>query len=136
MAEADDTPRLLDTSVFSLFLKPHDSRTGLYLPHLVGRPIAISFVTVGEIYKWAYLRRWGAARISEMDKVLSQHIVVLPSSQDVAREWARIQTSDHPLNENDAWIAACAIVYGCTLVSDDADFRGVRGLRVIIERQA
>jgi len=34
------------------------------------------------------------------------------------------------LDENDLWIAACAVAYGATLVTRDTDFAGIEGLRV------
>ena len=40
---------LLDTDVFSFFLKAADTRATLYLPHVRGKTIALSFVTVGEL---------------------------------------------------------------------------------------
>ncbi|MCH9039856.1 MAG: PIN domain-containing protein, partial [Chloroflexi bacterium] len=44
--------------------------------------------------------------------------------------WALIQSST-PKSANDAWIAACALTYGCTLVTDDNDFHGIQGLNLI-----
>ena len=43
---------LLDTDVFSYLNKPGDTRAALYRPHITGKTIALSFVTVGELYTW------------------------------------------------------------------------------------
>ena len=36
-----------------------------------------------------------------------------------------------PLDENDLWIAATALVMGATLVSTDGDFKAVEGLALV-----
>jgi predicted nucleic acid-binding protein len=36
-----------------------------------------------------------------------------------------------PLDENDLWIAATALVMEATLVSRDSDFQGVEGLALV-----
>jgi predicted nucleic acid-binding protein len=61
-------------------------------------------------------------------------MVVLPNSDAVALHWARIQSST-PKADNDAWIAACALEYGLTLVTDDKNFEGIQGLKIICHRQ-
>ena len=128
----DDPLLLLDTSVVSLFFRPGDTRAALYLPELQGKFLSISFVTIGELHRWAIQRKWGARRIEEMQQRL-QLMVTLPYSDAVSLQWARIQTST-PKADNDAWIAACALVYGCTLVSDDSDFVGIQGIPIISHR--
>ena len=122
-------PLLLDTSVVSLFFKKNDTRAPLYLPDLQGKLLAISFVTVAELKRWVISRRWGQTRIDEIDRRL-RLMVTLPYTDAVALQWARIQ-ADTPRSENDAWIAACALAYGLTLVTDDKGFEGIRGLTII-----
>lgn len=61
---------LLDTSVVSLFFRPGDTRAALYLPDLRGKFLSISFVTIGELHRWAIQRKWGARRIEEMQQRL------------------------------------------------------------------
>ena len=72
MKSANDSPRLLDTNVFSYLLKGDDSRGALYLPDIQGRLLAVSFVTVGELYFGAYSRNWGTKRIQELEEKLQQ----------------------------------------------------------------
>ena len=131
-ADTSQTPLLLDTTVFSLLLRPSDSRTALYLPELQGRLLALSFVSVGELYRWAIQRNWGAAKFVDLQERLKK-IVILPFNDAVALQWARIQAST-PKSDNDAWIAACALAYGCTLATDDDDFGNIHGLHVITHR--
>ena len=52
---------LLDTNIVSFLLKG-DSRAVLYAPHLQGRRLAISFMTVAELFQWAFVRGWGDSR--------------------------------------------------------------------------
>ena len=128
-----DAPRLVDTSVLSLFLKqddqPSQRRSQLYLPDLLNHTLAVSFITIGELYAWTMSRKWGSRRITEMEQALNR-MVKLPWHDSVAHHYARIQTQT-PKGINDAWIAACALAYGCVLVTDDNDFRGIHGLQII-----
>jgi predicted nucleic acid-binding protein len=56
---------LLDTNIVSFVLKG-DSRAASYTPHLQGRKLAISFMTVAELFQWAAIRNWGARRTNRM----------------------------------------------------------------------
>ena len=128
-----DAPRLVETSVLSLFLKEDDQRSGvrsqLYVPDLVNRTLALSFITIGELYAWTMVRKWSSRRIADMEQTLKK-MVKLPWHDAVAHHYARIQTQT-PKSSNDAWIAACALAYGCVLVTDDNDFHGIAGLSII-----
>ena len=115
--------------VFSLFLKPNDSRREAYTDLLEGRFIAISFATQ------AFLGGpWGAKKSAELEERIAS-VVVLPHTEAVSRAWARLKSvRGRSLSDNDAWIAACAEVYGCTLVTDDSDFDGFPGLDVFYRK--
>jgi predicted nucleic acid-binding protein len=52
---------LLDTDVFSFLARTRDTRGDAYRPYVEGKTVAISFITVGEIYFGAG-KRGGAAR--------------------------------------------------------------------------
>ena len=128
-----DAPRLIETSVLSLFLKTDDQqsriRSQLYVPDLLNHTLAVSFITIGELYAWTIFRKWGSRRISDLEQALN-HMVKLPWHDSVAHHYARIQTRT-PKGSNDAWIAACALAYGCVLVTDDNDFQGIPDLQII-----
>ncbi len=129
-----DKPLLLDTMVFSLFLKPNDSRRETYTDLLEGRFIAISFATQAELFRWARGRGWGAKKSAKLEERIAS-VVVLPHTEAVSRAWARLKSvRGRSLSDNDAWIAACAEVYGCTLVTDDSDFDGFPGLDVFYRK--
>ena len=129
----NNPPRLVDTSVLSLFFKRRGQKSGLrsqlYVPDLNNHTLAISFITKGELYLWTLVRGWGSQRVAEMEKTLS-NLVTLPWHDSVAHHYARIQ-AQYPRASNDAWIAACALAYGCVLVTDDDDFFGIPGLQII-----
>jgi len=131
MTITPSTPLLLDTDVVSYLLK-NDSRAEPYTQDLRGRLLAISFVTIGELYRWAFSHHWGPRRIQELDARL-RNMVTLPYHDDVAIQWARITSNPgRVLPQNDAWIAACAITFRCTLVTHDRIFQGIPALQVII----
>ena len=54
---------VLDTDVFSFLLKG-DTRAALYRSQLSGKRLAICFVTVAELYRWAIQKNWGAQRLA------------------------------------------------------------------------
>ena len=67
---------LLDTNIVSFLLK-EDSRAQVYAPYLEDRRLAISFMTVAELFQWAAMRKWGARRISQLEASL-RNFTVLP----------------------------------------------------------
>ena len=48
---------VLDTDVAS-FLFKGDTRAETYRPHLHGKTLALSFMTVTELYQWSLVRHW------------------------------------------------------------------------------
>lgn len=78
---------VVDTDVASLL---HKRRLpdGL-AASLVGKTLCITFVTVGELAKWAHVRNWGPRNRDALDRWLHQ-VVVLPFSVEVARTWGDI----------------------------------------------
>lgn len=44
---------------------------------------------------------------------------------------ARLRASGHRMPINDSWIAATALVHGMAVVTQDADYDDVPGLRVL-----
>ena len=63
---------LLDTDVFSFLIRQNDTHAELYRPHVRGKTIALSFVTVGELYVWTTKKRWSAERIAVLSSELKQ----------------------------------------------------------------
>jgi len=123
---------LLDTDVFSHIYKGRPEASP-YLPHLKGVIPAITIITVGELYKWAYMKKWSPRNLAGLEDRFTQFLI-LPFDFAVAQQWARIQSAKLGRNvpQNDAWIAACAITYGCPLLTHNRkDFQDIQGLDVI-----
>jgi len=125
---------VLDTNIVSYLMKGH-SLAALYRPHLTGKLLAISFVTVAEMFEGAYLAGWNATRVEQLETVLLGYVTI-PSSPEICRRWARVRTDrrSQPISSNDGWIAATALAHNCPLVTHNPDdFRDIPGLTVITE---
>lgn len=127
---------LVDTNVVSYLHKGHDLGR-LYAPHLQGKLLAISFITVGELYLWAETAAWGEARRNSLETRL-RNFVVVPYDHEIARHYARLSVqrkrAGRPIALHDAWIAACALRHGVPLVTHNKkDFEGIEGLPLISE---
>jgi predicted nucleic acid-binding protein len=117
-----------------------DPYADLYRPHVEGRTGAISPITIGELYVLATRNKWGTAKVLEMEAHLRRS-VVLRFDFDVCRVCARLKTglknpqgSNRVLDNNDLWIAACAVRYGIPLVTHNRrHFEGISGLNLITE---
>lgn len=66
---------LLDTDVFSIIYKGR-TEAEPYLEHLWGCIPAISFVTVAELYQWAYQKHWSLKNIAALEQRLHQHLIL------------------------------------------------------------
>ena len=65
---------VVDTDVMSYVFK-HDTRAALYEPHLAGRNLIISFVTFGELQRWAITSNWGPSKQRKLAEYLSTVLV-------------------------------------------------------------
>ena len=127
---------IVDTDVVS-FLFKGDTRAQLYRPHLQGKALALSFMTVAELYQWAYIRNWGKRRLTRLEEQLRAYVIV-PYDNDLCKQWATIcvgrQRLGRPVSVQDAWIAATALRHGCPLVTHNRDdFANITGLTVTSE---
>jgi tRNA(fMet)-specific endonuclease VapC len=125
---------LLDTNIVSFLLKG-DSRARSYAPHLQGRILAISFMTVAELFQWAFVHNWGARRMSQLETSL-QNYTVLPFDIALCRLWGEVRANcravGRPISPQDAWIAATALQHRMPLVTHNpADFEAIEELELI-----
>jgi predicted nucleic acid-binding protein len=124
---------VLDTDVASRILRQR--LTGPLAVRLVGVQWCVTFVTVGELWKWAEIRAWGPDRRDELARWLGERLV-LPSANAVSRRWgvlsASAQKRGRPGAVNDTWIAAACLVRGLPLATlnrkDFEDFAEHDGL--------
>ena len=129
-------PVILDTDVASLLHRR--KLTGPLAISLIGREPLITFVTFGELAKWAEIRRWGPHRRQELADWLTG-IPVLPGDEAVATIWGRLSAEatlrGRPRPVNDMWIAACCLAYEVPLATlnlkDYEDFTEYHGLRIL-----
>ncbi len=121
---------LLDTDVVS-FLFKGDSRSKEYAPFLKNRKLALSFMTVAELFQWAEIRKWGPRRISGLENSLNDYLV-LTADIHTCRLWAEVRAhrraAGRPVSPQDAWVAATALRYR---THNAKDFEMTENLRII-----
>ncbi len=127
---------VVDTDVVSFVFK-RDTRAQLYRPHLQGKTLALSFMTVAELYQWAFARNWGEQHLARLEGHLRAYVIV-PYDVGLCKCWAKVcverQKLGKPIAVQDAWIAATALQHGCSLVTHNgSDFADIPGLGVISE---
>jgi len=125
---------VLDTDVVS-FLFKGDDRAELYRPHLIGKLLVISFMTLAELDRWALARNWGEARRARMEQHL-RNFVVYPFHRDLCIKWAEVTVQRNrigrPISCADAWIGATALFQDIPLISHNGShFQDIEGLKVI-----
>lgn len=127
---------LVDTNVVSYVMKG-DLLGKAYAPHLQGKLLAISFITVAEMYCGAEKARWGRKKRSQLESTL-RNLVVRPYDHEIAKRYGIIvaerERKGRPISFNDAWIAACAVKHRVPLVTHNAkDFEEISDLNLIFE---
>lgn len=129
-------PVILDTDVASrLHLR---KLAGPLAARLIGREPLITFVTLGELTKWAEIRDWGARRRGGLEAWLSG-LPVLPGDESVAQVWGILSAAatrrGRPRPVNDMWIAACCLAHQVPLATlnrkDYEDFAEHHDLRLL-----
>ncbi|MEM8641430.1 MAG: type II toxin-antitoxin system VapC family toxin [Cyanobacteria bacterium P01_G01_bin.54] len=125
---------LLDTDIASFIFKGSQFSEP-YEPLLQGHELALSFMTLAELFQWAMVRNWGDRRINQMEDYLSDYLVI-PVDQQLCRTWANIrlerQKVGQTISSQDAWVAATAIRHDLPLVTHNRqDFQGITGLQLL-----
>ena len=128
--------RILDTNIVSYLMKG-GALAEAYKPHVQNHLLAISFITVGELYFGAEKRSWGEIRRKKLESTLHK-FVIIPYDHKIARCYGRLvaerQRAGRPIAPNDAWIAACTVRHAVPLVTHNAkDFQGITALHVVTE---
>lgn len=98
--------------------------------------LMVSAVTIGEL-------RWGVLAATDpevaaqrLDTLLrAQRLEPLPINEEIAAIWANLRIAlrrrGRRLPINDSWIAATAMAWRIPVVTQDDDYEGVPGLKVI-----
>lgn len=129
---------LLDTNVFSYVLKRHELAK-LYDKHMDGQQQTLCFAVVAELLQGAKLRGWGPANVAKLEESI-RTVAVIPYDIGVCRAWADLcgvknpDGSSRTFENNDRWIAACAIHHDITLVTHNRHhFEGIPKLKFVSE---
>lgn len=112
---------LLDTDVFSFLMKSQDTRGALYRPHVKDKTVAVSFITVGELYYGAEKKGWSAKSRKNLAERLKA-VVIVPYDEELCRTFGKVRASLPPgvvISTNDLWIASCAIRHSIPLISNN-----------------
>ncbi|HAS83170.1 MAG TPA: VapC toxin family PIN domain ribonuclease [Verrucomicrobia bacterium] len=132
-----DAKIILDTCIVSYLMRggPEAER---YARHVEGKLLAISFITVGEMYFGAEKARWGSDKRQRLETTL-RNFVVIPYDHEIARCYGRLvaerQRNGSPIAPNDAWIAACTVRHAAPLITHNPkDFMGISGLSIVTEQ--
>lgn len=127
---------ILDTNIVSYLMKGGPLGRADQ-PHVQNHLLAISFITVGELYFGAEKGNWGKSRRNELEAII-RRFVILPYDHEIARCYGRLvaerQRAGRPIAPNDAWIAACTVRHAVPLVTHNPkDFQGITSLQVVSE---
>jgi tRNA(fMet)-specific endonuclease VapC len=118
-------------------MKQGDTRAALYKKHVDGAIMAVSFVTVGELLFGAKKKKWGAAKLADLNQRL-RSVVIVPYDRELCSTYAdlktRVQEAGRPVADNDLWIASSAVRHNIPLVSNNrSDYEHIPGLVLISE---
>jgi len=127
---------LLDTDVYS-YLTKGDTHASLYRPHVEGRTICVSFITVGEILYGAKKKKWSNAKIEDAKQKLKS-VVIIPYDYELCVQYgelkATLEAQGITVALHDLWIAACALRHSIPLISNNRrHFEQIPGLELISE---
>jgi tRNA(fMet)-specific endonuclease VapC len=121
---------LLDTNIVAAVLN-EDQQVARQLK---GHTIFLSAVTIGELSYGVDASRQITANRARLNAMASQ-TSVLAVNRFTANWYGRIKnqlrTIGRPIPDNDIWIAATAAEHGLTLVSRDAHFSYIDGLKLV-----
>lgn len=97
--------------------------------------VALTFVTVGELFQGAVHAAWGTRRVAALELFVSR-LPIIPFSLAVARTWGDLcgeaLRRGRRVPANDAWVAACCITHDLPLLTfNRRHFDELPGLRLV-----
>jgi tRNA(fMet)-specific endonuclease VapC len=125
---------LIDTDVFSYIFNGHPNAL-IFEPYLRGKELAITFVTIAQVYSGAYKGKWGDTKIRTLERFLRRFIHI-ESTWDISLKWAEIKEqcrlTGYPIESQGCWVAACAVYYNCPLATyNRKHFEPVNGIMLL-----
>lgn len=129
---------VVDTDIF-IWLTRGKKQAASYAPLVTGKRMVLSFATVAELWRGAHTQKYGASSKTKLEADIGLAVVV-PPSNELTHEWARItaqaRSEGHPLGQkaqaHDAWVAATARHFEIPLLTGNrAHFQDVEGLLLV-----
>ena len=125
---------LIDTDVAS-FLFKDSNYAEPYIPLLDDNKLALSFMSIAELFQWAMVQQWGDRRLTQLEESFGNYITI-PVDHLLCKSWAQVRASrkrtGRPISPQDAWIAATALRYDLPPITHNAkDFIGTLNLRLM-----
>jgi tRNA(fMet)-specific endonuclease VapC len=124
---------LLDTNTVSYIIKGNRPRVRERLLRVAMAEVGISVITEAELL-FGLARRPEATKLKTVVEEFLLRVEVLPWDSAAAQQYARIRATleggGEPMGNLDLMIAAQALASGLVLVSSDAVFRRVKGLKI------
>lgn len=125
---------VVDTDVVSYLFNGH-TQAEFFRPYLSNKTLAVSFMTVAQLYYGAYHRGWGSKQLTNLENHLKNY-VVLPYDYELCIKWASVrydtENSRLSIEHADCWIAACALRHDCALATNNGrHFKHIKGLALI-----
>lgn len=123
-------PLAVDTDVFS-FVHLKKGRYADFAALIAGRELALPFPVIGELKVLAIRSKWGEKRRRELEADI-RLCTPIPSDARVVDRWADLNARFlgrlKDGGANDMWIAACCLVFGLPLVTNNlGDFQTIAG---------
>jgi tRNA(fMet)-specific endonuclease VapC len=124
---------LLDTNTVSYIIKGNRPRVRERLLRVPMAEVGISVITEAELL-FGLARRPEATQLKTVVEEFLLRVEVLSWDSDAAQQYSRIRAmledAGEPMGNLDLMIAAQALALGLVLVSSDAVFRRVKGLKI------
>jgi tRNA(fMet)-specific endonuclease VapC len=124
---------LLDTNTVSCIIKGNRPRVRERLLQVAMAEVGISVITEAELL-FGLARRPDAMKLKTVVEEFLLRVEVLPWDSEAAQQYSKIRaTLEHggePMGNLDLMIAAQALALSLVLVSSDAVFRRVKGLKI------
>jgi len=124
---------LLDTNTVSYIIKGNRPRVRERLLRVPMAEVGISVITEAELL-FGLARRPDATKLKTVVEEFLLRVEVLPWDSAAAHQYSKIRATlegaGEPMGNLDLMIAAQALASGLVLVSSDAVFRRVKGLKI------
>jgi tRNA(fMet)-specific endonuclease VapC len=124
---------LLDTNTVSYIIKGNRPRVRERLLRVAMAELGISVITEAELL-FGLARKPDATRLKTVVEEFLLRVEVLPWDSEAAQQYATIRAvledDGEPMGNLDLMIASQALASGLVLVSSDAVFRRVKGLKI------